>query len=511
MTRYALNQIRDAWGDPPSRGAESSTFQIPEHIDQGDRHTTLYKFLRSQKARNVSLDVALAGCHALNERQCEPPIPKKKLDDYLRRVWDQEDAPGFDPHSKDDFIRHPVSHNILPRNQKNIWRGLQKLGVKTWWNDFCNKPMIEYGPFKGTNADEQRVRLLSDIEETCKFVPPEAYFDRVMNDMFWRNKIHPVRQYLESLVWDQQPRIDDWLMAYAGVSQGGPSEQDYVRAVSRIFLMAAVGRIYQPGVKFDEMVVLESKQGTGKSSLLRALCHDEDWFSDDLPLNVDAKQIIERTAGKWLIEAAELSGMHSSQVEQLKTMLSRGTDGPVRMAYARLPIEKPRHFVLMGTTNAGDYLDDPTGNRRFWPVKVTDILLPEIRRDRDQLWAEAVVRWKDPEHGGAQSIRLHESLYNAAADEQEKRRSIDPWESILEDEWPEEYQRLMPQDAWKALGIPTDRQDRRGQKRVSAIMQRLGYRRQGVRRGDDVASNGWGRGDAAPKLPSFVAGGHNAT
>ena len=506
MTRYALDQIRDAFGEPSETAqTQSGGFEVPETVPKGDRHDVMFKLARSQKARGISKEAALACCYVTNEQQCEPPIPQKELQDYLTRVWEQADGPDF-VHAKDDFIRHPVNHQILARNQTNIWRALQKLGVKLWWDDFSNKPRIEYGSFKCTYEDEQRVRLLSDIEETCKFVPPEAYFDRVMSDTLWRNKIHPVRQYLESLVWDKTPRIDDWLMVYAGVAQGGPSEQDYVRAVSRIFLMAAVGRIYQPGVKFDEMVVLESPQGTGKSSLLRALCPDESWFSDDLPLNVDAKQIIERTAGKWLIEAAELSGMHSSQVEQLKTMLSRGTDGPVRMAYARLPIEKPRHFVLMGTTNAGDYLDDPTGNRRFWPVKVTNILLPEIRRDRDQLWAEAVVRWKDPEHGGAQSIRLHESLYDAAAAEQEKRRSIDPWESILEDEWTEEYQRLIPQDVWTALGIPTDRQDRRGQKRVSAIMQRLGYKRQAVRRGDDVASNGWGRGDAPPKLPAFVAG-----
>ena len=301
-----------------------------------------------------------------------------------------------------EFIRHPVNHQILARNQKNIRRALHQLMVDLWWNDFSNKPMISYGAFQNcVYEDEQRVRLLSDIEEKCGFIPPEAYFDRVMSDVMWRNKIHPVRQYLESLVWDQEPRSDDWLMAYAGVSPGeSPSEAAYVRAVSRIFLMAAVGRIYQPGVKFDEMVVLESsEQGKGKSSLLRALCPDESWFSDDLPLNVDAKQIIERTAGKWLIEAAELSGMHASKVEHLKTMLSRGSDGPVRLAYGRLPVEKPRHFVLMGTTNAAAYLDDPTGNRRFWPVIVNTILLPEIRRDRDQLWAEAVVLWKDPQTG----------------------------------------------------------------------------------------------------------------
>ena len=99
MTRYALNQIRVAWGDPQSRGAESSThdgpFQIPEHIDQGDRHTTLYRFLRSQKAQRISKEVAIAGCHAMNEHQCEQPLEKKELDAHLRRAWEQSDSPDF--------------------------------------------------------------------------------------------------------------------------------------------------------------------------------------------------------------------------------------------------------------------------------------------------------------------------------------------------------------------------------------------------------------------------------
>ena len=219
--------------------------------------------------------------------------------------------------AEEEFIRHPLSNRIVAKNQRNIFRALRRLKVDLWWDEFVSKPMISYGPFHHCPyEDEQRVRLLSDIETTYAFIPPEGYFDRVTSDVQWRRKVHPVREYLEALVWDQQPRIDDWLQAYAGVTPGeGDSEKAYVEAVSRIFLMAAVGRIYQPGVKFDEMVVLESPQGTGKSSLLRSLCPKDSWFSDDLPLNVDAKQIIERTAGKWLIEAAELSGMHASKVE----------------------------------------------------------------------------------------------------------------------------------------------------------------------------------------------------
>ena len=388
----------------------------------------------------------------------------------------------------------------MVKSQRNIYRALRRLKVELWWDEFVSKPMISYGPFRHCPyEDEQRVRLLSDIESTCQFIPPDGYFDRVMSDVQWRHKVHPVREYLEALVWDQQPRIHEWLQAYAGVTPGeNGMEQAYVEAVSRIFLMAAVGRICSPGVKFDEMIVLESPQGTGKSSLLRSLCPDDSWFSDDLPVNVDSKQIIERTAGKWLIEAAELSGMHASKVEHLKSMMSRQSDGPVRLAYGRLPVERARHFVLMGTTNAAAYLEDQTGNRRFWPVKVNTILLPEIRRDRDQLWAEAVVRWKDPEHGGPASIRLNETLYEVAGTEQEKRRTVDPWESILEEAFPGDNYRLLPQEVWKELGISTDRQDQRMAKRVSAIMQRLGFQRMSVRDPDNrkrVIRNGFGKGN----------------
>ena len=95
MTPYTLADVTTAFGEPtaPEPGA-TTPFAIPETIPKGDRHGTLYRFLRSQKARNVSLNVALAGCHALN-KQCEPPIAEKELDDYLRRVWEQADDPDF--------------------------------------------------------------------------------------------------------------------------------------------------------------------------------------------------------------------------------------------------------------------------------------------------------------------------------------------------------------------------------------------------------------------------------
>jgi predicted P-loop ATPase len=178
------------------------------------------------------------------------------------------------------------------------------------------------------------------LDEAFKFRPPIEFFQIVVSDLARRRSVHPVKDYLNSLAWDESPRIDRWLIEYAGAA-----DTPYVRAVGVLFLIAAVRRVRFPGCKFDELPILESKQGTRKSQALRALCPNEDWFSDDLPLGVDAKQIIERTAGKWLIEASELQGYTNSEIERLKGMLSRQVDGPVRLAYAN-SYERPNAAAL---------------------------------------------------------------------------------------------------------------------------------------------------------------------
>ena len=119
------------------------------------------------------------------------------------------------------------------------------------------------------------------------------------------------------------------------------------------------------------MLVLESAQGKMKSTALSVLAVKEDWFTDDLPLSADTKLIIERLQGRWIVEAAELTGMRRSDAEHLKSFLSRRRDR-ARMAYGRIPNEVPRQCVIIGTTNSKNYLRDGTGNRRFWPVSVDE-------------------------------------------------------------------------------------------------------------------------------------------
>jgi predicted P-loop ATPase len=281
---------------------------------------------------------------------------------------------------------------------------------------------------------------------------------------------HPVRAYLDRLTWDGTPRLDHWLIHY-----GYAANTPYVRAVGALPLLAAVRRVRQPGAKFDELLVLESRQGTGKSSALRALCPNEDWFSDDLPLGVDAKVVIERTCGKWIIEAAELHGNRGRETETLKAFLSRQQDGPVRLAYGRYSTTVPRQFIQIGTTNhRTNYLKDLTGARRFWPVALDGFDVDALAADRDQLWAEAVVREPDA------SLRLPRALWATAATEQEARRADDPWEDLIEPLLGDDLTRttfLSSADIWRTLGVEANVRDNRHADRVAGIMEKHHYRK----------------------------------
>lgn len=378
-----------------------------------------------------------------------------------------------------DFLEDQKG-KVIKDHQYNIKRAMDKLGMTLSFDQFSCKRMVEYvnpslngNSYKGPLIDEVMDQAWLQIDEKFHFRPTYGLYEKIVYTEAFSNKYHPVLDYLKPLVWDGIPRVDTWLIQSAGAA-----DTDYVRAVSAIVLLAAVRRVTHPGCKYDEMLVLESlKQGLFKSTALRTLCPDERWFSDDLPLNVDSKQIVERTLGKWIIEASDLSGMRSSQHEHLKGMLSRQSDGPVRMAYAHNPIEQPRQFIIIGTTNSTNYLSDSTGNRRFWPIRIQEFNIDFIRKNREQLWAEALTR-----EGKGESIRLDPSLYEMAAFQQERRRAEDPWESKLDEIFTNDRNwRLTKDDIWNSLGIPIDRRDPKSNDRILKAMEHLGFRRMSVK------------------------------
>lgn len=390
-----------------------------------------------------------------------------------------------------DFLEDSKG-KVIANHQENVKRGLDKIGVILSFDSFAQKPLVEYkspllpdGLYKGPLVDSVVNQAWLEIDERYHFRPDRNFFNSVVDNLANKNKFHPVMDYLNTLKWDGTPRIEDWLIV-----AGGAADTEYVRAVSRIMLMAAVRRVTSPGCKYDEMVVLESaKQGLMKSTALRALCPDDRWFSDDLPLNVDAKQIVERTLGKWIIEASDLSGMSSSKVEHLKGMLSRQTDGPVRLAYGRIPVEQPRQFIIVGTTNSYSYLTDSTGNRRFWPIRVKGFDVSWILNMRDQLWAEAYER-----EAAGESIRLDPSLYEHAGIQQERRRAEDPWETKLSEVFDRGTRwRIVPDEVWVHLGVSIDRRDPRAQSRMVKALESLNFRRCSVKNSEGKVVKGFAR------------------
>lgn len=334
------------------------------------------------------------------------------------------------------------------------------------YDEFKNRYLVEgLNDFGPVLTDEAMTRLRLEAEAQFRLkVGKDAFYDIVRDDG-QRRRFHPVREYLNGLVWDGIPRIDTWLSTYGGAEK----DSDYVKAVSAIVLLAAVRRVRQPGVKFDEMLILESPQGKNKSTALRILATREDWFSDDLPLYQDAQKVIERIAGVWIVEAAELNGMKKGDVEHFKALLSRRVDR-ARMAYARTPIDVPRQNIFIGTSNSQNYLRDPTGNRRVWPVVVGNFNLDGLERDVDQLWAEAATR-----EAQGESIRLHEDLWGVAAEKQDERRVEDPFVELLGAAFGDLSGKVKAADVWTALDIAPEKRTQDHNVRVGTSMRTLGF------------------------------------
>lgn len=360
-------------------------------------------------------------------------------------------------------------------NQHNIRLALTKMGVRVRHDRFADRAALTgldgFGPHMD-DAALTRMRLRMDEEHKLKI--GKEFFCDVVEDAARRDSFHPVVDYLAGLTWDGTPRLDGWMTAYLQAD-----DTDYTRAVGTLMLVAAVRRVREPGCKFDEMVVLESEQGKAKSSALAVLAVHEDWFNDDLPLNAEAKLVIERTQGRWIIEAGELSGMGKKGVEHLKAFLARRRDSS-RMAYGRLTHDAPRHFIVVGTTNDERYLIDNTGNRRFWPVRVGDIDLEALARDRDQLWAEAAAR----EAAGV-SIRLDRALWEVAAVEQEDRRLVDPFVPVLAEVFGGLNGKVRSRDVWDVIGTPVGLRTPELERRLGLAIRELGFERTQARFGGD--------------------------
>jgi predicted P-loop ATPase len=297
------------------------------------------------------------------------------------------------------------------------------------------------------------------------------------------NTVHPVREYLDGLVWDRKPRLDTWLLTYFHAR-----DSEYIRAVGSRFLISAVARICEPGCQVDHMLVLEGPQGQRKSQSLRALAVKDEWFSDRLS-HMASKDAATEVAGVWVFELAEMDALTRAASSTAKAFLTRRHDR-FRPPHGKHTISVPRQCVFAGTINppVGGYLKDLTGARRFWPVACHGMIdCAGIERNRDQLWAEAVHRYRAGQKWWLETPEL-EALATA---EQSARLVADPWIYPVKQWLRDRNDVTLSEVLQGALGID---QSHSAEIRAAKILTAMGFERylgrEGTRRNKRYRRNG---------------------
>jgi len=355
---------------------------------------------------------------------------------------------------------------ILRDSQANVRKAISMLDAHLGYNSFDERVYISWNAPLKPFTDKELRALWFAIEDNFGFLPTKDFFFEVAMAVAEAHTFNPLRQYLDRMqpTWDGKERLKRWLTDY-----GGAAETEFNEWAGILTLVSAVRRARQPGCKHDEMLVLVSEvQGTNKSSALAILATQECWFTDSFPLHAKDKVVLEHLMGKWIVECQELAGIRHAQVEDLKALLSKQTDR-ARLAYARMPTELARQSIFVGTTNTVDFLRD-VENRRFWPVEITRFDLEALRRDRDQLWAEAAVL-----EATGMSIQLPQQLWPVAAEIQRAHRAEEPWAAKIESALQDVEGRISSTELWKIIDKPIYQRTQTDSNRLGTAMRELGW------------------------------------
>lgn len=268
---------------------------------------------------------------------------------------------------------------------------------------------------------------------------PTKFKDALLAVVAAERIYHPIKNYFAGLTWDGVPRLDSLLIDYCGAE-----DTPYTRAVTRKTLCAAVARVYEPGRKFDSILVLSGPQGIGKSTFFAKL--GGAWYSDSLAISdMKDKTAAEKLQGYWILELGELAGIKKVDVETVKSFVTR-VDDKYRQAYGMVVESHPRSCIIVGTTNSeSGFLRDITGNRRFWPVQVSEhgSHHPWDLEEIDQVWAEAIQAYKDGE-----SLFLSGEVAQMAYAKQQEAMESDDREGLVQDY----LDRLLPEN-WDNMDL----------------------------------------------------------
>lgn len=405
--------------------------------------------------------------HARNGTKKEEAAEKSDDDD------DDEDAEEeidwrkvaiTKPKGKDgERVLENIGANVdIILNYTKEWKGVVR------FNDLTKELELHGGPL---SLNEQSPSTLASkvnnwISHFCELRVPDYVVRDQLIALARENSYDPAADYLSALEWDGQQRADLFLHDYFGVE-----DNEYTRAVSAKWLISAVARVLEPGCKVDTVLVLEGAQGAKKSQALSIL--GGKWYSNS-PIRLDDKDSKLLAAQNWIIELAELSSLKKTDLEAQKNFLSMSVD-KFRPPYAPTIETFLRRCVFVGTTNEKKYLVDVTGNRRFWPVKCGTLNLKALKNDRNQLWAEAVVRYKAKEQWWFTADQEEAANRNTV-----QRLKKPTWSVTIYEWWTNNKTKRLPelttsQVAAGALNIVKDRFGAKEEAEVERALQFLGF------------------------------------
>ena len=366
------------------------------------------------------------------------------------------------------------------------------LGNLFCYDEFCHEKVLYRCPpwekpdkFKPRTISDEDVTQLTLSLERMGIIQPFGNIARLLESTIRKNSRNPAREYFNGLKWDGIKRLDNWLIEYCGARF---DDELYVQAVGRKWLTAAVARVFEPGCKFDHILIFEGKQNAGKSVMLRELAtiHGRAYFNDTLKLSAfgNSDKIIMKLQGVVIIELQEMTSFDKMSEEEKKAILSTQSD-IATLKYKNEAAVYPRQFVFAATRNPNEigFLTDSTGGRRMWPVFTSDkIDIAKIKADKEQLWAEAVVAYQ-----AGEELYLKDELYERAQIVQKDRALVHPWTPDLQDLVKGSFlDKIQDSDIWKKLEI-NDRTKRTRQtnSEISGIMTHLGFKRSRQRFGGE--------------------------
>lgn len=296
----------------------------------------------------------------------------------------ESNAPAL-KYGRDDKLKNEISNYVqIMRNDERY------AGIK--YNDLSGRAeihSIEKGKLKivpWSDADEARSMMY--VESTYGLYSKDKHA-AALRILFEERSYNPIIDIVDNIEWDGKERCKHFLHDWAKVE-----DSPYSQEVSRLIFAGGIHRLYAPGTKFDDVpILIGTKQGEGKSSLVRFLAINDAYYGE---VNLmEGQQAIEQLRGKWICEISELLALtKAKEQEAAKAYITRQVDS-YRKPWDKNVSDLPRRCIMIGTTNSDAPLTDKTGNRRYYPVEVHcngyDLFdhEQEIREYIMQAWAEA--------------------------------------------------------------------------------------------------------------------------